>query len=204
MKVTTKTKIIRRLGMVLWPRYSKYFLRRPYPPGQKPKRKKTGLSEFGRQLQEKQKLRYLYYVSDNYLRNLVKSIITKKTLKEDPSQILLKNLEMRLDNVVLKSGFANSIFQAAQFVSHRHIKVNGKKLNIRSYRVKVGDVISFSDKFKKSKIFQEIAKSIEKYNAPNWIEVDKKNLTAKILREPTLEDVKLPVELSAVFEFYSK
>jgi small subunit ribosomal protein S4 len=183
-------------------------VRKPYPPGKRKKRR-TSISEYNRELREKQKLRNWYNLREAQFKNYVKEVLKKRGRgKEeegkDAPTLLIQKLESRLDNIVFRMGFADSRSQARQLVSHGHILVNKKKVNIPSFEVKKGDKISIVESSKKKKIFQEIAAKLKKKQIPSWLKVDVQKLEGEIKSLPTLEEVAPPVEISMIFEFYSR
>jgi small subunit ribosomal protein S4 len=117
---------------------------------------------------------------------------------------LIQKLEKRLDNVVFRLGFAPSRVQAKQLVSHGHFLVNGKPVNIPSFSLKVGDVVSLKPQKSKKVIFKDLKSKLKKEKVPSWLSLDVEKLEGKIIGEPKIEEVAPPVEVSAVFEFYSK
>jgi len=179
-------------------------IRKPYPPGTRGKRKAKPLSEYGKELREKQKLKNWYNLRETQFKNYVKEALEKKGQVEDTSVFLIQKLEKRLDNVIFRLGFAKSRAQARQMVSHRHFMVNGRVVNIPSYQVKIGDKISIREGSKKKKIFEGLKMSLKKYQPPSWLKIDPEKLEGEVIKEPTVEEAGVPVELSAVFEFYSK
>ena len=197
-------KISRRLGLALYPKYSKVISRRPYPPGQKKKRRPSAPSEYGKQVREKQKLRNLYNLREKQFRNYVKKILSKKRRTINADQSLIQTLELRLDNTVFRLGFAATREQARQMVSHGHFLVNGRKVTIPSNQLKKGDEVSLRPQSKNKVLFKEMGVKIKNFQPVSWIELDKTNLTGKIAKEPSLEEVMPPVEMSAIFEFYSR
>lgn len=178
-------------------------IRRPYPPGIKGKRRTSGLSEYGKELREKQKLKFWYGLDEKQFKNYVKEILARRG-KEDAEAALIKKLESRLDNVIFRLGFADSRLQARQMVSHGHFQVNSRKVNYPSYQVKKGDLISISPSSLKKNIFQNLKTKIKKHNPPSWLELDKEKLEAKVKGLPSLEEAAPPAEISAVFEYYSR
>ncbi len=162
-------------------------------PGIHGKRGRRKVSEYGLQLREKQKLKKIYGLLEKQFRNYVDLAQRKKANTED---VLVSLLETRLDNVVYRLGFANSRAQARQFVSHRHVLVNGKTVNIPSYKVADGDTIEMDPKMVKKEEEKE-----EKILLPF---VEKKNSTGKLLRRPESADVPNPVDYQLVIEFYSR
>jgi len=204
-----KCKICRRLGQKLFLKGEKCFspkcpmIKRPYSPGQKRKRRMSPLSEYGRELREKQRLKSWYNLEEGQLKKYIKDVLKKRRVG-DPAILLIKRLENRLDNVIFRLGFAKSRSQARQLVSHGHFLVNGKKVNFPSYQVKKGDIVSLSPtKFKKS-FFQNLSKIIKTQKPPSWLELDAEKLEGKVIGDPLIEEISLPIEISSVFEFYSK
>ena len=179
-------------------------VKRPYPPGQKGKRRKGPPSEFGKESREKQKLKILYNLGEKQFKNYVKKVLAKRGKVEDLSAFLIKILESRLDNVIFRLGFAKSRVQARQLVSHNFFLVNGKPVNIPSYRLKKGDVIIVKPQKTKKVILQNLKDLLKKYKTPSWIEIDIGKLEGKVIGEPILEEVAPPVEIPVIFEYYSR
>jgi small subunit ribosomal protein S4 len=207
---TKKCKICRKLGVKLLLKGEKCLspkcpmVKRPYPPGQKGKRRPTPLSEYGRELREKQKLKNWYNLEERQLKNYVKKVLAKRGKVEDASFLLVQNLEKRLDNVVYRLGFAKSRREARQLVSHGHFLVNGRPVNIPSYQLKVGDVISLKKEKLKKVAFQNLKETLKKHKVQSWLFLDPEKMEGKVISEPKREEVMPPVEVSAIFEFYSK
>ncbi|MBI9020776.1 MAG: 30S ribosomal protein S4 [Verrucomicrobia bacterium] len=200
MKYTgPKIKKSRRLGLALTPKSEKYLERRPHPPGQHgPSRRRGKQSDYGKQLVEKQRLQYQYNLTEKQVRKYYQAASRKQGNTAD---ILLQLIETRLDALVLRSGFARSIYQARQLVSHAHFNVNGKKVNIPSYAIRIGDVITVRDKSRELDIFpaaQQIA------TTPEYMTVDDKKLTATLSRLPEHGEVPIQCEMPLVVEFYSR
>jgi small subunit ribosomal protein S4 len=205
MKIKSKAKICRRLGTVLFLKHRKHFIRRPYPPG--PRGKRRGIpkmSEYKRELIEKQKLRFTYGLSERQLKNYFKKVLQKKTGIENKAEELLKLLEKRLDNVIYRAGLATTRAQARQMVSHKFFLVNNKSINVPSYQVKKGDIITIKESKKNKKVFQEILPQLKNINPPRWLKLNKEEAKIEIVGEPSLEETPPPAEISAVFEFYSR
>jgi len=179
-------------------------VKRAYPPGQKRKRRPTPLSEYGKALREKQKLKSWYNLKERQFKNYVKRILERRGKVEDASSLLIKILESRLDNVVFRLGFASSRAQAQQLVSYGHFLVNGKSINTPSYLVKKGDTVSVKAQKTKKTIFQNLKNLLKKYKTPSWLALDVEKLEGKVIAEPGLEEAAPPVEISAIFEFYSR
>jgi small subunit ribosomal protein S4 len=205
-----KCKICRRLGVKLFLKGERCLsvkcsvIRKPYPPGQKKKRRARALSEYGQELREKQKMKNWYRLREKKFKSYVNKILDSKGNVQDPSSLLIKVLESRLDNVIFKLGFSSSRSSAKQMVSHGHFLVNGKPINIPSYLVKKGDKITLKPASAKKKVFQNISAVLKKYTAPAWLEINADKLEGKILRDPGPEDATPPAEISSIFEFYSK
>lgn len=205
-----KCKICRRLGVKLFLKGEKCLspkcpmVKRPYPPGQKGKRRKGPPSEYAIQLSEKQKLKAWYNLEERQFKNYVKKILEKRGKVEDAELELIKILESRLDNVVFRLGFANSRIQARQLVSHSFFLVNGNSVNIPSFQVKKGDLISLKPQKVQKKIFQNLKNLLKKHKTPSWLKLDVEKLEGKVIGEPSLEEAQPPVEISSIFEYYSR
>lgn len=199
-----RCKISRRLGVNLFPKCAKVVSRRPYPPGPQKKRRAVLLSEYGKELREKQKLKYLYNLRERQFRNYVKEILGKKERTESASELLIQMLERRLDNVVFRLGFAKTRQQARQLVSHGHFLVNGKRNTSPSRQVRIGDEIAVRPQSLSAGIFRTMAVTLKNYNPPSWLELDKENFKGKVTGNPSLQEATPPVEIPAVFEFYSR
>lgn len=166
-----------------------------------PKRKKPS-SEYGNQLNEKQKMKILYSLRERQFKNYVLKSIGKKN--EDPSEFLMRLLETRLDNAVFRAGFVKSRDSARQIVNHGHILVNGKKVNIPSYNVKTGDKIIIKESSKTKKIFENLDLILKKYNAPGWLNLDKIKKEAEVVRAPSGEENEFKINTVSIIEFYLK
>ena len=208
-----KCKICRRLGTKLFLKGEKCFLpkcpmvRRPYPPGKKRKRRRT-LSEYNKELREKQKLKNWYNLGEKQFKNYVKEILERRTRftrkMEDAPTLLIQKLESRFDNVIFRMGLSSSRTQARQLISHGHFLINGKNINIPSYHVKIGDKINISESSLKKNIFKDLPVQLKKKQLPSWISMDLKKMEGKIKSFPSLEEISPPVEISMIFEFYSR
>ncbi len=174
--------------------------RRPYAPGQHGAQRKK-ISEYGLQLREKQKAKRFYGLLESQFRKYFEIANRKKGVT---GENLLQLLESRLDNVVYRLGFGTTRAEARQLVTHGHFTVNGKKLNIPSYIVKVGDTVDVSEKGKKSVRFKEILDITGAKIVPKWLEVDQENLKGKIVALPAREDIDLNVQEHLIVELYSK
>ncbi len=174
--------------------------KRPYAPGQHGQRR-AKISEYGMQLREKQKAKFMYGVSEKQFRNLFKEAARKEG---NTGELLIQLLEQRLDNVVYRLGFATTRAFARQLVNHGHILVDGKRVDIPSYRVKPGQKIEVKEK---SKTNPQIVRSMELTNQTGiveWVDVDKEKLFGIFTRIPEREEVKIPVEERLIVELYSK
>ena len=204
-----KCKICRRLGTKLFLKGEKCsspkcpMVRKPYPPGfQGKKRRRKTSSEYARQLSEKQKLKHWYNLKEYQLKSYVKDVLDKRGRVGDAQGFFIKTLEKRLDNVVFRLGLAPSRAQARQLVSHGHFLVNNKKTNIPSYRVKKGDRIKIA--FPRKMCFHDLPLILKKHHIPSWLSIDIKKMEAEVIAEPSHEEALLPVEVSVIFEYYSR
>ena len=203
-RITTKYKIDRRLGCNLWGRPKSPFNKRNSRPGQHGATgQRRKLSDYGKQLFAKQKLRFYY--GDLTEKQFRKIYDKASRIKGDTSEILIELLERRLDAIVYRMKFVPTIFAARQLVNHGHVKVNGKRVNIPSYTVKDGDEISIKEQSKQINLIQEAIVSQER-EIPEYLEVDTKDLKGRFLRAPLMHDVPYPVtmEPNLVIEFYSR
>jgi small subunit ribosomal protein S4 len=167
------------------------------PPGVHGKKRKKRLSEFGLQLREKQKAKTTYGLMEKQFKNLVQKVQVKRG---DTKELIVSALETRLDNLVYRLGFAKTRYMSRQLVSHGHVSVNGKKLNIPSYSVKVDDVISLSLKMQGNKVVLETNE--EKEDVLPFL--TKKGLSGKLVRMPKTEDLQVPFDLQLIIEYYSR
>ena len=180
----------------------KYLERRPYPPGEHGvfKKRSSKMSDYKRQLVEKQRLRAQYNIHERQLRNYVRNAVHKKGNAADN---LIQMLETRLDSIVLRAGLARTIYAARQYVSHRHILVTGKWVNIPSRQVKVGEVVSVKKESWNLACF--VAAQEEMVNPPPpYMQRDKKNMSVKLLYQPKREEVMVSCEMPLVIEYYSR
>lgn len=194
-----KSKIARKFGEPIFGP-DKSFEKKNYPPGQhgSAKRRKK-MSEYGIQLQEKQKAKYTYGILERQFRNLFEKASKKKGIT---GEILLQLIESRLDNVVFRFGIAPSRCSARQLVSHRHITVNGKVVNIPSFQVKPGDIVAVREK---SKSLEVITNSLEgRGNRYSWLEWDSDKMVGKYLNLPPREDIPENIKEQLIVELYSK
>lgn len=199
-------RICRREGQKLFLKGSRCYsdkcsvTRRNYAPGQHGQ-KRTKLSEYGSQLREKQKTRSFYGVGEKQFRKYFEMASSKKGIT---GTVLLQILESRLDNVVYRLGFGVSRPQARQLVTHGNFEVNGIKTDIASYLVKPGDVITIRENRKDNTIIKNNVEAGSARPVPEWLELDNKNLSAKVVRLVNREEIDLPVEEHLIIELYSK
>ena len=168
------------------------------------KRKPRPLSEYGRQLREKQELKEQYNLRERQFSKYVKKALSKTKRTESSPELLMRELETRLDNVIYRMGLAQTRNQSRQMVSHGHFLVNGKPSNIPSHSLKIGDVVTVHPSSLGTALFKNSQIVLKKYEAPKWLDLDKEKLEAKIVAKPTLEEIAPNVELSLIFEFYSR
>lgn len=195
------TKVSRRLGIALSPKAEKYLERRPFAPGQHGQSRRGKVSEYALQLREKQKMKYLYGVLEKQFRNYYKKAVAQRGVTGDN---LVRLLERRFDNVVYRAGFAPSRAASRQLVSHGHLLINGKKVNIPSYLVAPGDLIEFRQKSRNMAAVADSLSKAPESRFPSWIQVDKANQKAVFLSVPEREDIQEPFNEQLVVELYSK
>ena len=202
-RINSKHKVDRRLKVNLWGRPKSPFNTRAYPPGQHGQGRKGKPTEYGTQLQAKQKLKSYYgNINERQFRNIYRKALKKKG---DTTENLISLLETRLDTVIYRGKFTPTVFAARQLINHGHIRVNKKKVNIGSYLVKETDIIEVREKTKKLVIIDGSLASTER-DVPEYIELDDKNKTVKLVRVPKFSEVPYPVimEPSLVIEYYSR
>ena len=202
-RLVSKHKVDRRLKVNLWGRPKSPFNTRNYPPGQHGKTKKGKLSDYGTQLEAKQKMKFYYgNMNERQFRNVYRKAMQKKG---NTTENLIGFLERRLDTVAYRAKFATTVFSARQLINHGHIKVNGKKVNIPSYLVKAEDTIEIKDKSKDIVTIVGALVSKER-EVPDYIHMDEKNKKATLTRIPKFSEVPYPVimEPNLVIEYYSR
>lgn len=200
---SAKYKIDRRMGENLWGRPKSPVNKREYGPGQHGQRRKGKTSDYGLQLRAKQKLKGYY--GDLSEKQFYKIYEEAVRLRGDTSEALIGLLETRLDAVVYRAKFVPTPFAARQFVNHGHVTVNGRKVNVGSYRCKVGDVVEVRQKSKELALVLESVELAER-DTPDYIEVDTAKKVAKLVRVPALADVPYAVKMepNLVVEYYSR
>ncbi len=199
-------KIERRLGVSLALKGERRLAgksaleKRPYPPGQHGQRR-TKISEYGLQLREKQKAKYMYGVGEKQFRNMFKEA---NRMEGNTGENLIKLLEQRLDNVVYRMGFATTRRFARQLVNHGHVLVDGKRVNIPSFRVRPGQKIEIREKSKNNPQIQRAIELTNQTGIVPWVDVDKDKVFGIFTRVPEREEVEIPVEERLIVELYSK
>ncbi len=201
-RLSSKYKICRRLGVNLWGRPKSPTNRRDYAPGQHGQRRRKP-SDFGIQLKAKQKLRGYYgNISERQFRRMYDEAVRRRG---DTGENLIGLLERRLDAVIYRMKFVPTVFAARQFINHGHIRVNGQRVNIPSYRVGEGDVIEVREKSRELGLVLEAVESPER-DVPGYVDVDYKKMRGTFVRTPEFAEVPYPVQIepSLVIEYYSK
>ncbi|MBT4880716.1 MAG: 30S ribosomal protein S4 [Alphaproteobacteria bacterium] len=202
-RLESKYKINRRLGVNLWGRPKSPLNKRDYGPGQHGPTRRRKISDYGLQLNAKQKLRGHYgNITERQFRKIYAEAVRRRG---DTGENLVGLLEHRLDAVVYRLKFVPTVFSARQFVNHGHVLVNGKKVNIPSYRLQVGDVVEVKEKSKTLDIVMVASQSPER-EIPDYLELDTKKFKGTLLRTPKLEDVPYPCQMepNLVIEYYSR
>lgn len=200
-RLGSKTKASRRYGVVLHPKAEKVLAKRNYPPGPHGPKGRGKLTGYGSQLAEKQKAKLSYGVLERQFSRYYEEAMRRTG---DSGLHLLQLLEMRLDNVVFRIGFASSRDQARQMVNHGHFLVNGKRVTIPSYQVKSGDVVSIRPQSAKSKLFESAAERLKSVEPRSWLVVNPDDLTGKVTDAPKFDDIQPLFDVKAVIEFYSR
>lgn len=208
MKIDIKCRKCRAISEKLFLKGDRCFspkcamVRRPFKPGMHKKTKsRGGMSEYGRQLTEKKKMKLIYRIDENQLRRYFKESFTGKG---STTEILFKKLEMRLDNVVFRLGFAPHRSLARQLVNHGHFWVNGRKLRIPSKGLKIGDVITVRPQSLEKPVFKDIKEMIKKQEVPGFLSLNREKIEGKVVSEPSMAELEPPFNISLIVEFYSK
>ena len=200
-------RLCRREGTKLFLKGAKCFMekcpveKRNFAPGQHGKDRKPKIVGYGLQLREKQKAKRMYFAQEGQFRNYFEKAARSKGVT---GEILLQQLERRLDSVVFRLGFAVARRQARQLVRHGHIAVNGHKVNIPSYQISVGEEIAVRENSKKLIILEGAKEFASHQTAPTWLEIDRDNYKGRVLTLPRREDINLPVNEQLIVELYSK
>ena len=200
-------RLCRREGMKLFLKGDRCYTdkcaieKRSYPPGQHGSSFRRKISEFGQQLREKQKVRRIYGVLERQFSRIFSEAYRRRGMT---GEILLRLMELRLDNAVYRAGFASSRAEARQLVGHGHILINGKKASIPSMQLRLNDEIGVREKSRKN---QQIVSAIEaamRKGSSSWLQIDAKNFTAKVVSEPKREEITLPIQEQLIVELYSR
>ena len=202
-RLASKHKVDRRLKVNLWGRPKSPFNSRNYPPGQHGKTGKGKTSDYGIQLEAKQKLKFYYgNMNERQFRNVFRKALKKKG---NTTENFIGFLERRLDTVIYRAKFATTVFSARQLINHGHIKVNGKKVNIPGYLLSDKDSIEIKDKSKELTVIAGAVVNKER-EVPDYIQMDEKNKIAKLVRVPKFSEVPYPtiMETNLVVEYYSR
>ena len=202
-RLKSKHKVDRRLKANIWGRPKSPFNSRAYPPGQHGQNKKGKPTDYGIQLQAKQKLKAYYgNINERQFRNTYRKALSKKG---DTTENLIALLESRLDTIIYRAKFAPTVFSARQIINHGHVNINEKRCNIPSRMIKVGEVISLKEKAKTIPYVLQALESPER-DVPDYIEIDHSKFTGGILRIPEPEEIPYPVQMETnlVIEYYSR
>jgi small subunit ribosomal protein S4 len=200
-------RLCRREGMKLFLKGAKCFSdkcpieKRNFAPGQHGKDRKAKVVGYGLQLREKQKTKRMYFTQEGQFRNYFEKAARTKGVT---GEVLLQQLERRLDNVVYRLGFGMSRRQARQLVRHGHVAVNGRKVNIPSYEVSVGEEIAIREASRKISILEQAKEFASHQNVPTWLEIDRDNYKGRIISLPKREEIQMPVNEQLIVELYSK
>lgn len=203
MKLKVTAKRVRREGINLDGRdkMARILAKRPYAPGVHGPTSRSRQTDYGKQLREKQRAKLVFGVMERQFRNY----FTKATnMKGDSGENLIRLLEQRLDNVVFRGGFAKTRAAARQLVSHNHVEVNGRAVNIPSYQVSSGDTIAIRSNKKEKKTWKTFVESHPKVETPSWLVSDLKDLTIKVTSLPAGEELKQVFDPKLIVEFYSR
>ena len=210
MEQTAKCKICRRAGEKLFLRGERCFTpkcameRKPYTPGivQNQRKHRSMQTEYGTQLREKQKVRNVYCLSEKQFAKYVKDATSRKGV--NPAERLYENLETRLDSVVFRLGLADSRAHARQIATHGHVTVNGRRIDVPSYKVKKGDILQVREGSKTNTLFTSRTEKIKKHKFPTWVSFDSGKLEATVKGVPVLDRNEFTFNLTSVIEFYSR
>ncbi len=202
-RLKAKKKISRKLGASLWGQAKDPYVKRNYKPGQHGASSKGRVSDYGTQLRAKQRMKFYYgNISE---RQFFNTFTLASKSKGDVSENFVALLESRLDTVVYRSNFVATVFAARQFVNHKHVTVNGKTVNIPSYRVKVGDIIQVREKSRKLAVVIESLQKMER-DIPSYMTLEKDSFSSKLTAKPTFAEVPYAAEMEPhlITEFYSR
>ena len=202
-RLSSKEKISRRLGVNLWGRPKSPYNKREYGPGQHGQSRRRKLSDFGVQLQAKQKLKGYYgNIGEKQFRRYYDEAVRRRG---DTGENLIELLERRLDAVIYRMKYVPTVFAARQFINHGHILVNGKKVNVASYRVQDGDTVEIKEKSRELPLVLDAQEQVER-DVPEYLTVDFEKMRGRFVRGPAVADVPYPVQMepNLVIEFYSR
>ncbi len=201
LKVTAKQS--RREGIVLTDanKHAKALARRPYAPGVHGPDSRRRITDYGKQLREKQKAKRMYGLNERQFSNVFAEV---KKKRGNTAEMLIQALESRLDNVVFRAGLAKTRPAARQAVSHAHIEVNGKKVNIPSFRVRPGDVVAVREHKKNKGNWSQTTEAAGKKDVPSWLSLDPKTLSVKVTGKPEGTELQQPFDTKLIVEFYSR
>ncbi len=200
-------RLCRREGMKLFLKGDRCYTdkcaleRRPYAPGQHGQGRRRKITGYGEQLREKQKVKRMYGLLERQFKNYY---FRAARMKGVTGENLLSLLERRLDNVVYRLGFAVNRSDARQLVLHRHVVVNGRRVNIPSYQVRPGDVVEVREKSRSMARVLEAVSAVDRRGVPAWLELDKENLKGRVVTFPSREDITMPINEQLIVELYSK
>lgn len=202
-KLQVTAKHSRREGIPLTDasKHAKALARRPFAPGVHGPDSRTRMTDYGKQLREKQKAKRIYGLNERQFSNVFAEVSKKRG---NTAEMLIQTLESRLDNVVFRAGFAKTRPAARQFVSHAHIEVNGKKVNVPSYRVRPGEVISVRENKKKKGNWTQTTETVAKKEVPSWLSLDAGALSVKVTGKPEGTELQQPFDTKLIVEFYSR
>ncbi len=203
MRLNLKAKFSRREGAPVSDRsaHVKALVRRPYAPGVHGPSGGKRTTEFAKQLREKQKAKRIYGLNERQFRNLFDEAASKQG---NTGETLVRLLETRLDNAVYRAGFAKTRAAARQFVSHAHFDVNGKKVNIPSYRVRSGEVIGVRKNKQNKGNWKGATETLSKHQAPSWLSLNGSDMSAKVTGVPLGQELQQPFDVKLIVEFYSR
>lgn len=203
MRLKLKAKFSRREGIPISDRaaHVKALARRPYAPGVHGPTGNRRTTEYAKQLREKQKAKRMYGLNERQFRNVFAQATAKLG---NTGETLVKLLETRLDNTVYRAGFAKTRAAARQLVSHAHFNVNGKKVNIPSYRVRSGEMIAVRDNKRDKGSWKNVGEILDKHQTPSWLSREQGALVVKVTGAPSGEELKQPFDATLIVEFYSR
>lgn len=204
MRVKLTAKMSRREGIALTDRasHARALARRPYAPGvHGPSAGRSRITDYGKQLREKQKAKRMYGLSERQFRNVFEEAVAKQG---NSSETLIQFLERRLDNVIYRAGFVKTRAAARQAVSHAHFMVNGKKVNIPSYRVRPGEIIALRENKRGKGLWKGIEETLSKRENLSWLALSAKEASVKVSSDPAGTDLQQPFDSTLIVEFYSR